>query len=513
MRMDSIEDLPFDVGIDLSYEQIDILHDYNHHDCIATLDFYRESSNQIRFREELSLKYDRNFINHNDTKIGKDYFIMRLEEANPGCCYKYIDGKRHMVQTDRSEGVRLTDVISPKVWFGQSEFNRILNWFKEQTVIETKGVFKGISCTIDGFQFDFGTGGIHGSVESQIVESDDEWIIESRDVKSYYPNLAIVNNFYPEHLDTVFCEIYQDVYEQRQSYPKGVAENAMLKLALNGVYGDSNNKYSPFYDPQYTMAITINGQLLLCMLAEQLMNVPGLKMLMINTDGLEYRVQRCYVSHIEKVCQWWEKTTGLELENETYKKLCVRDCNNYIGEYTDGKVKRKGAYEYELEWHKDHSALVVAKAAEAALLHGVSIDSFIRDHTDVYDFMLRAKVPRSSFLEYGLENVGTIVRYYVSTGGDFLEKVMPPTGPEGQYKKANGVSQHEYDGWHQAWGNVHNPEIHTNNGSIHETRRVGICTGWTVKLCNNIKEFDGDINYEWYIKEAEKLVKPLRRVT
>jgi len=50
----------------------------------------------------------------------------------------------------------------------------------------------------------------------------------------------------------------------------------MLKLALNGTFGDSNNIYSVFYDPQFTMAITVNGQLMLCMLAERLMTIPGL---------------------------------------------------------------------------------------------------------------------------------------------------------------------------------------------------------------------------------------------
>ena len=65
----------------------------------------------------------------------------------------------------------------------------------------------------------------------------------------------------------------------------------MLKLALNGVYGDSNNVFSVFYDPLFTMSITLNGQLLLCLLAENLMeNVPGLKIIQCNTDGITVRI-------------------------------------------------------------------------------------------------------------------------------------------------------------------------------------------------------------------------------
>lgn len=334
MRMDNIEDLPFAVGTELNSEQLDTLIDYMWHDIDATDRFYNESLDQIRFREELSEKYDRNFLNHNDTKIGKDFFIMKLEEAQPGCCYQYVDGKRKMVQTQR-ERIDLAEVVLPYVQFEQPEFQRILIWFKSQVITETKGTFKDVNCVIDDFQFDFGTGGIHGATSPGVYFSDNDFVIESRDVKSYYPNLAISNKFFPQHLGETFCRIYKELYDQRAATQKGSSENAMLKLALNGTYGDSNNKYSPFYDPMFTMKITINGQLLLCMLAEQLMKVPGLQMLMINTDGLEYRVHRQYVPHIEAVCEWWQRLTKLELESDVYKQLCIRDCNNYIGVFEE----------------------------------------------------------------------------------------------------------------------------------------------------------------------------------
>ena len=157
---------------------------------------------------------------------------------------------------------------------------------------ETKGVFTDLTATVNGFEFVFGLGGIHGSVESKVIESDDERIIVDLDVTSYYPNLAITNSFFPAHLGKEFCTIYKTLFEQRKAYPKKSTESAMLKLALNGVYGDSNNKFSPFYDPLFTMSITLNGQLLLCLLAEQLMEIPGLEMIQVNTDGVTIRVPR-----------------------------------------------------------------------------------------------------------------------------------------------------------------------------------------------------------------------------
>lgn len=542
MRSDNIEDLPFPPGTKLNDHQKDVLIKYNKHDVMQTFKFYKESLKAIRFREDLSVKYGRDFLNHNDTKIGKDYFIMRLEEEAKGCCYDYSGGFRKIMQTKR-DIIDLNDAVFPYVKFQRPEFQAVADWLRRQKIKETKGVFSGIlehelgtlakycnltvkrkkfkekptddevaefrkeyplgwiaekelksgktsyykewnvaehlNAVVDGFTFDFGTGGIHGSVESQIVKSDDGFIIIDLDVASYYPNLAISNNVSPAHLGQKFCEIYKDVYEQRKSFDKGTPENAVMKLALNGVYGDSNSQFSPFYDPMYTMKITVNGQLLLCMLAEELMKIEDLSMVQINTDGLTVKIRREDQERLFVIAREWEKLTGLVLEEVYYSRMFIRDVNNYIAETTEGKLKRKGAYEYDdLGWHQNHSALVVKRAAEHVLVKGGDLRAFIRNHTDKHDFMLRTKVPRSSRLvcidEDGEESLQqNICRYYASSGGQRLVKIMPPL-PDKE-----------------------------------DERRIGIDKEWDVKVCNDIKEFSWDIDYDYYIKETEKLVEPL----
>lgn len=485
MRSRSIQDLPFSPGTQLTHDQIDELIVYNDKDVFETAKFLSESISQIEFREELSAKYDRDFTNHNDTKIGKDYFIMELERLGIPC-YHRRNGRREPRQTPRPT-IALVDVILPWIKFNRPQFQRVLDWLKAQTITETKGVFKDLSATIDGFTYDFGTGGIHGSVESQTVRSDDEYIVIDLDVASYYPNLAIANRFYPEHLGEQFCDIYQDVYNQRKSHVKGTAENAMLKLALNGVYGDSNSQYSPFYDPAYTMAITINGQLLLCVLAEYLITVPRLQMIQINTDGLTVRVPRHLADAVMFIARAWEHQTGLELERADYSRMFIRDVNNYIAETVDGKLKRKGAYCYgdDLGWHQNHSSMVVAMAAEKALVHGVPVEETVRNHPEPMDFMLRTKVPRSSRLMLESDDgraiqQQNITRYYISDAGGSLVKVMPPT-PAQVAKNADA------------------PE-----------RRISINAGWTVWPCNDLDSPGPAFNYDYYIQEANKLVEPLQ---
>jgi len=517
MGMDRVEDLPFPVGTILTDAQMDVLIVYNWYDINATEMFYFETLPAIKFREELTEKYGKNFINHNDGKIGKDFFIMKLEEAVPGCCYDMTSGKRVIRQTKR-EYVDLGDVIFDYVQLEHPEFQRMVAWFRSQRITETKGVFEDINCIVDGFQYDFGLGGIHGSITATTVTSDEEYQLVDVDVASYYPRIPMKTRMKPEHLPEIFCDIYTEVYEERRKYKKGTPENAMLKLALNSVYGDSNSKYSPFYDTKYTMGTTVNGQLMLCMLAEQLIKIPGLTMIQVNTDGMTVKCPRGYLEHLRSVCGWWEGVTQLELEEVLYSRMMILNVNNYIAEYEGGGLKRKGTYCYgdDFDWNQNFSSQVIAKAAEAALVDGQDVEDFIRNHSDISDFMINTKVPRSAALALSVEGldvpVPNIVRYVVTTDGKPLNKIMPPAGPEGQFKRANGLTDAIYQEVIDEIGQgVWDERVHTKNKSVYSTRRGAVEAGFLVTICNDIQMLNGlSINYDYYINKANKLVLPLR---
>lgn len=144
MRSNNIEDLPFPVGKKLSHIEVDVLLKYNRHDVLETLKFYRKSLPAIRMRAELNSRYTgRDFTNFNDTKIGKEYFIMRLEEAMPGVCYSYGPRGRKINQTKR-KFIRLNDCLFDYYKFTRPEFIAVKNWFANQVITETKGVFSDI---------------------------------------------------------------------------------------------------------------------------------------------------------------------------------------------------------------------------------------------------------------------------------------------------------------------------------------------------------------------------------
>lgn len=471
MRMDNISDLPFPVGTHLNPEQIKVLHDYNLHDVRATKMFYHASLEQIRFREELTAKHGRDFTNHNDTKIGAEIFQMELEKTGVQC-YQYGNEGRVPRQTQR-QSINLQECIPQWVEFAHPEFQRIKAWFNTQVITDTKGVFKDVTATIGDLEFVYGTGGLHASVENRIFFADDEWMIYDMDVTSLYPSIAIEHGHYPEHLGPRFVEVYRDLRTQRMGYKKGTAENAMLKLALNGVYGKSNDKFSIFYDPLFTMKITLGGQMMLSLLAERLY-YQGFEIIQCNTDGVSIRMKRSEKFGVDLICKQWEQQTKLTLEYVEYSMMVIRDVNNYLALKTNGEVKRKGAYEYDKEWHQDSSASIIAKAAERHLVWGEDIEQTIRTWPDKMDFMIRAKVPRSSKLIYvddegRQRQVENIVRYYISTEGGTLLKVMPPLKGK------------------------------TENRWFDVQKNCKVC------VCNDITHAVLPIEYDYYIREAEKL--------
>lgn len=467
MRMDYISDLPFPVGQKLTQEQVRVLRDYCRHDVKATELFRTKNLEAVAFREHLSASYNRDMMNHDDVKIGSTVFEIMLENEGVSL-YDYGPSGRTPRQTYRSV-IALQDAILPWISFEQPEFQRVLEWLKGQIITETKGVFSDVVAQVNNFEYVFGLGGIHGSVENKVIVSDEQTVIESVDVSSYYPNLSISNRFYPEHIGEQFCDVYKTIYDLRKKFPKGTPENAAYKLAANGTYGKTNDRFSPFYDPLLTMKITLNGQLLLCVLAENLIKVPTVQIVMCNTDGLEYTVRRQYIDAAKSVCEWWQSLTKLTLEFARYDKLFVRDCNNYIGVYTDGRVKRKGAYEYDLEWHQNHSALVIPKVAEKVLLEGAPIRQTVERWPDLMDFMLRVKLPRAYYLQWGEERVPNISRYYVAKGGKPLYKWMPPLKGKSEWRK-NAIE-----------------------------------AGWTVLVCNRIADATLPVDFDYYVDQVERL--------
>ncbi len=490
MKSDHVEDMPIPVGTVLTLDQLPILKSYNAHDVSETKKFYHYSLEAIKFREELMTKQPgKDWLNFSDVKIGVEFFMDRLEGAGVQC-YTFGPEGRKPRQTRRAS-IALREAILPWIKFEHPEFHRVHQWLLAQTITETKGVFEGVQASVSGIDFVFGLGGIHASVENEIIRADAENDIVDIDVEGYYPSTAIAQGFKPAHFPAVFSEIYAGLKEERGKHAKGTSTNKALKLAGNGAYGNSNNQFSPLLDPMMTMQTTLNGQLLLCLLVEQLIKIEGLRVVQANTDGITVKCPKLHRAHMAAVITWWEGITKLKMEFAEYDVMCIRDVNNYIARYTNGKVKRIGAYEWKhekdggrLRWDQNHSCLVVPKVAEKVLLEGAPIRETVEQWPDLYDFLSRVKVPRTSRLvgvhqfpehgEVGESPLPNTTRYHIAKDGVRLIKIMPPLKGKTEY------------------------------------RRIGVESGWNVRVCNDIKDADRSlVDHEYFIREIEKLVNRL----
>jgi hypothetical protein len=517
MRSESVEDLPFAPDRELTSEEIDLLIRYGIHDVTETEKFLHKSKSAIALRQELvntgTLYGD--VLNYSEVKIGTEYLIKSIGRNK---CFGPDKKPRQSIRSS----VPFKDIILPKINFRTPEFEAVHEWFKKQTVYpKSEDAPKpALETALANLPFHFGLGGVHASVENKKYESSETHVIKDIDVSGMYVAVAIANGFSPEHLGEDFTKSYRQLQRDRSQYPKGSMMNLVLKLAGNGVYGNSNNEYSCFYDPKYTFTVTVNGQLQLIQLAESVSLIPGLEIIQANTDGITVYMPRAVEPFFNFWCRDWEQQTGLKLEEVDYQAMWISDVNNYLAITTDGKVKRKGKYWYpESEkdyegtgsgsvWHKDFSNMAVQKVIEPVLSHGCRPEDALRCLSNPFDFMLRYKTPAGAKVYIGDKEMPKTVRYYVSVSGGPLRKISKPKGTIGAWKRKNGLTDGEYrkvlsqipEG---AW----DERIHTKNKSKYEELTTSIEAGWLVKECNKASDFNwSDVDWSYYEEETKKLV-------
>jgi hypothetical protein len=471
MRWHNLQELPFHYTHNIKTEEISDVLKYNENDVMSTYQFYLESIEEIKFRKRMSIIYGVNCMNYPDVKIGEEILIIENAKA------LNIPIKDFRKMRTKREFIKLSSCILPYIKFKSKEFNGALDFFKSKTIhaMNTKKVLEK-SVLYGGVKYDFGLGGIHGTCGPGVFRSDDEGDLILVDVSSFYPNFAIENGLYPAHLSPKFCEVGKKLYQQRmEAKSKGDKQmvNA-IKLALNGaLFGKSNDEYSPMYDTKFMLSITVNGQLLLCMLAERIADA-GIKIIQINTDGILVKVNKEERILLDEYAREWEKLTSLSLDYDFFKVIVQRDVNNYYGAFTDGSVKYKGTFGINKPWNKDHSQRIVAIAVEQFFVNNKPVRETIENHTEIFDFCKSQKVGKQFIVEHHYikdnemvkDKVQRLNRFFVSKKGGSLVKV----------KEDDSVSR--------------------------------LTAGFNITLFNkSFKSENYNINYDFYVAEANKIVK------
>jgi hypothetical protein len=450
-------------------EQLDQIIDYCKNDVLSTKNIYNLSKEPIKLRIDLSNKYGIDLLNASEPKIAKDLFAYYL-------CNKLNIETRDLktMRTNRTT-IPVKDLILPYLNYNTLEFNSIKKWYQDMNITPDSEFKKVIK--YKGMEITYALGGVHGTRKAGIYSSNEEYMIITSDVKSYYPNLAIKNKWAPEHLPKdVFCDLYEWFYNERIKIPKKDPTNYVLKIILNSTYGLSSEPNCFLYDPQFTMQITVNGQLSLSLLCEQLSEqIPGIIPLTLNTDGLEMMVPRKQYEKYMEICKKWEQLTSLELEHDEYQKFITWDVNNYIAVFKEKEAKsgdaksaeevwnelkkehpaylfnkRDGKYYYtqtkckgRFEWedqdknllsvlHKNKSYIIIPKTIFAYLVDNVHPNTYLKNNTNILDYCAGLKVKENKGWrlkrhcikdgKYNVTNEQKVTRYYISKSGCKLVK-------------------------------------------------------------------------------------------
>jgi hypothetical protein len=459
MDWDNILEMPIHHGSAITTkEEIDTILEYCINDVKSTKEIYNRSKSQIALRKELTKTYGINLFSASEPRISKELFGYYLSE-------KLNIPKKELrdLRTHR-DIIKIKDIILPYIKFTSSEFGTLLQRFKALEVNgrNLKGSFK-YSLNYKDVKTDFGLGGVHGARKKGVYESNEDMIIMSSDVTSFYPNLAIRNRWSPGHFPVdEFCNQYEWFFEERKKIPKSNPMNYVYKIILNSTFGLSNDENSFFYDPELCMKITVNGQLTLMMLYEQIMErIPGAISLLHNTDGVETIIPRKYYDEYMLICKEWEETTNLSLEHDQYQKLVLGDVNNYIGvnnykevditkwreikqsephylfkvendKFSYAAVKLKGRFDFHnLQLHKNKSKLVIPKAIHQYFVHNVLPEEYLEQNKNILDYCIGFKsngdwkcvsrsIKEGTYVEEDLQRTN---RYYISKKGVKIIKV------------------------------------------------------------------------------------------
>ena len=476
MKYSNVQEYDGNFEAPIPEEDIPKMIQYNINDVNSTEELLYRCENDIKLRLNIEEEYGIKALNKDGVNLGME--ILKT---------KYLE-KTHKTWNDIKDlrspcnKIALNEIILPFIKFDNPILKDLLNEMKQQVVSpDRKGYNKHF--LMDNLEYSVGVGGIHSVNKPSIFIAKEDEIISDVDVASLYPSLIIEYGFYPPHLGKEFLEVYKGIKDERieAKHNGNKLKNLTLKLSINGLSGNLQSEFSWCYSPKTVMRIRINGQLLLLMLAEKLISI-GCQIIQANTDGLFVLRKKKDEQKFKNVCKWWENLTRLELEEDRFERFYQFAINDYLGViegYKDSKnpklLKKKGLFIDSVTLGKGMQPMIIPKAINANLADNVPVEETIRNCKDINEFITYQKVDKKFTVQYMDKFITHINRYYVSTNGGYLYK------------------------------------CEVEDGKI--VKFANMLTASGVTLCNDItaiKEFPRNINYKYYIKEANKILAKLK---
>ena len=470
LKWPKIQEIPIDIHRNVeSYELIEVMK-YCENDVGMTTELYHKHREAINMRAAISVAYKVNVMNEDKSGIA-NVLTTKLYSEKMGIPPMYFrDGK-----TERGV-MPMKSIIHSGISFKTKSMQKFLTDIKQQNLVKDKPL--KFRVRIGDSVYDIAKGGLHSANKPMLVIKEKGFTIREGDVSSYYPRIMFEYGIKPKHLDKAFIVLLREITARRLKAKdagyKIIAE--ALKITVNSIFGKMGYAGFWLYDLLAMYRVTVNGQLMLLMLIEEL-EVAGIPVFYANTDGIMAKVPDDKTQLYYDICVRWAKQTRMVLDFSEFDLCIIRDVNNYIVRKENGEVKMRGELDTE-RWKDVTKAFdkpVIPLAIRNYFLDKVPYEKTIREHDDILDFCMAQKPDRSFTVVFDQldPKTNTIVRkvlqkanrYYISSEGGSIRKI----------KKG---------------------------------KEIAMVANQTVVIVNNFnpKTKYPDPKYDWYITQARKII-------
>ena len=516
MGMDIVESVvPFDIDRPLTEEEKREVEKYNRADLYGTLERFKQRKNSFKTKmllvKEFGLPLD--YICKTNAKLTEAILLSQNKGIN----------------TRLKKNFQLCDL--PVNW-DVPELKQIYDFFiealkeLERHKWDTKKCDKtklSMDLEILGVMHTFALGGVHGGIKHYICKPEYGKKIIWVDVSSLYPNILTKWDLLSRQVDKHGCEAFAGMVQTRMDVKaklhdpslskeekKALKDKAArYKLILNTTSGCMKDKFKKLYDPEYNTKMCMLGQLSLMDLVFRLKNAKRrpkpswaledgalvssapkeyFKLIQSNTDGIALELLTFDAEDIiDEVCKDWEKDWRFSLEKTVADNLYEKDVNNYVFRDDGGGIKVKGAYVTKFSENNEQDTLAI-------LAHAV------------VNYFLEGKDIRETICNP--ENLATDYQMIKKLGGMYDTPTWKRESGDEIVQKVNRIF----------------PSTDLKNGGLYKhkkSKEVGVLdkvegTPEHVLIYNydirgkKIGELE-NIDYEWYVAEAQKRIEDFMR--
>lgn len=543
MQYKNVQEFVCDWSKPLPIEDFDSMIDYNINDIESTSALLDRCKKDIDLRLAIEDEYGVKVLSKDGVNIGMKILTHKYLEKTGLTWWDIKDLRSPQAY------IPLKDIILPFIKYDSPILKSVLDEMKTQVVSPgRKGYEKNF--VFGGLRYTVGVGGIHSKNDPEIIiPAEDEMLIDI-DVASLYPSMLIEYGFYPKHLGPEFLEVYSQIRSERieAKHNGDKIKDSTLKLALNGLSGNLQNEHNFCYSPFAVMQIRINGQLLLLMLAEKLVEL-GCRIVQANTDGLFVLLKKSIYDKVNIVCREWEQLTKLTLEEDRFEAMYQYAINDYIavkegyakkkhefrdftavmdpktGDHikygaTNAKgetyrnmdeirkdyIKTKGMFITEVLLGKGLSPKIIPEAIIKYFVDGIPVEDTVKGCTDIKKFLMSEKTGKQWHVEYMNQEIQRTNRFYASTDGAYLWKWK-------------GIGEHY--AWNPSelsdmayWSLIQEGKDPYNPPLVPDTKQYqNMLTASGVTLLNMFDDKpieDRKINYRYYLRECYKIIEDLK---